>query len=237
MEIDQSLIYIIILIFTALILSLIVLFLSFVKILKSYLEIKEGKDKYIDPKILLLRAHAKSQKIIEDATDKAGQIITSSEAIKYGKVDNIQKLLEEVNAQYLKIYQQSINEIREESIKTLQNVPEYIKTLLSKETLEIKDELTQEIKKSQGLALQKISEAYKKVDEEVSTYRKMRLDALDNTIINIIQRVSRKVLSREISTEEHEKLVLKALEEAKKQNVFLSTDSVNEEQTNSHSDK
>jgi len=223
MQIDQSIVLIFILIFTALTLALIALLLAFVKVSNNYMDTKEGKDKYPDPKILLLRAHVKSQKIIEEAVDKASQIVSSSEALKTSKVDNIEKEIEKANAAYLKIYQESIAKIQNESLKGLQNVPDYIKALLSKETLGIKDELSTEIKKAQEDAKQLVSEAYKKADQEVASYRKMRLDALDNTIVNIVQAVSRKVLTREIDVNEHEKLVMKALEEAKKQNVFASS--------------
>jgi hypothetical protein len=224
MQIDQSIVLIFILIFTALTLALIALLLAFVKVSKNYMDTKEGKDKYPDPKILLLRAHVKSQKIIEEAVDKASQIVSSSEALKTSKVDNIEKEIEKADAAYLKIYQESIAKIQNESLKGLQNLPDYIKALLSKEALGIKDELSTEIKKAQEDAKQLVLEAYKKADQEVASYRKMRLDALDNTIVNIVQAVSRKVLTREIDANEHEKLVMKALEEAKKQNVFASSD-------------
>jgi len=231
-QIDQSIIFIFILIFIALTLALVALLLAFVKLSKSYMDTKEGKDKYPDPKILLLRAHVKSQKITEEAVDKAAQIVSSAETLKAGKVDNIEKEIEKADATYLKIYQESIAKIQDESLKGLQNLPEYIKALLSREALGIKDELSTQIKKAQEDAKQMVLEAYKKADQEVASYRKMRLDALDNTIVNIVQAVSRKVLTKEIDPNEHEKLVLKALEEAKKQNVFAPSDIQDEEVTN-----
>ena len=43
---------------------------------------------------------------------------------------------------------------------------------------------------------------------------------IDESIVMILKEVARKVLAKEISQEEHEKLVLKALEEAKRQGGF-----------------
>lgn len=220
MQIDQSLIYIVILIFTTLTIFIVGVLFAYLRLVKNYLDIKEGRNKYPDPKELLIRAHAKSQKIIEDATDKAKQIISSSESLKVKNLDEIQKQIEKAQANNLKLYQDSVTKIQNESIEVLKNVPEYIKALLSKEILIVKDDLLSEIKVAHENAKKTIEQAYQKADSEVADYKKVRMDALDKTIISIVQQISRKVLNKEIETYEHEKLVIKALEEAKRQNVF-----------------
>ncbi|MCL4387176.1 hypothetical protein M1307_02130, partial [Patescibacteria group bacterium] len=156
------------------------------------------------------------------ATEKANQIISSSEVLKTRNLDNIQKQIDKADSYYLKTYEEVISKMHQESIKVFQNIPEYIKALLSKEVSDIKGQLFSGIGKTQEDARELILAAYKKVDQEVETYKKVRLDALDKSILNIVQEVSRKVLIREIDMNEHEKLVVKALEEAKKQNVFSS---------------
>jgi hypothetical protein len=220
MQIDQSLIYIIVLIFTTLTIFIVGVLFAYLRLIRNYMDLKEGKDKYPDPKELLLRAHAKSQKIIEDATEKANQIISSSETLKTKNLDDIKKQIEKAQENDLKIYQVSVSKIQEESIKVLQNVPDYIKALLSKEILIVKDDLLSEIKVAHDNAKALIEQAYQKADDEVAVYKKVRMDALDKTIISIVQQISRKVLNKEIESQEHEKLVIKALEEAKRQNVF-----------------
>lgn len=220
MQIDQSIIYIVILIFTTLTVFLIGFLFAYLRLVSRYLDLKEGKDRYPDPKALLLRAHSKSQKIIEDATERANQIISSTETLKTQSIDNIQKQIEKAQLNNFKLYQGSVSKIQEESIKVLQNVPEYIKALLSKEILMVKDDLLSEIKIAHENAKALITQAYQKADDEVYTYKKVRMDALDKTIVAIIQQISRKVLNKEIETSEHEKLVIKALEEAKRQNIF-----------------
>lgn len=226
MQIDQSLIYIVILIFTILSIFIVGVLFAYLRLVRNYLDVKEGKDKYPDPKMLLLRAHAKSQKIIEDATDKANQIISSSGTLKTKSLDDIQKQIEKIQNNNLKIYQDSVNKIQDESIRVLQNVPEYIKALLSKEILIVKDDLLSEIKTAHENAKAIITQAYQKADDEIAEYKKVRMDALDKTIISIVQQISRKVLNKEIEANEHEKLVMKALEEAKRQNVFSEGDGV-----------
>lgn len=235
MQIDQSIIYIVILIFTTLTVFLIGLLFVYLKSVRNYLDLKEGKDRYPDPKALLMRAHAKSQKIIEDATDKANQIISTSEMLKTKNLDNIQKQIEKADLNNFKLYQESVSKIQNESMKSLQNVPEYIKALLTKEILVVKDDLLTEIKVAQENAKAMITKAYQEADSEVASYKKVRINALDKTIISIVQQISRKVLNKEIEISEHEKLVMKALEEAKRQNVFSEEDEIRDSQ-NSHVD-
>lgn len=221
MQIDQSLVYIVVLVFTVLTAFLVGIVFVYLRLVKRYTDAKEGRDKYPDPKALLLRAHAKSQKIIEDATDKARQIITSAEEQKKNDLDEVQKQIEKAQKENYKIYKDSVSKIQDESMKLLQNVPEYIKALLSKEIMQVQENLVSEIRVAHENAKDVITQAYKKADDEVEEYKKVRMDALDKTIISIVQQISRKVLNKEIEAVEHEKLVIKALEEAKRQNVFL----------------
>ena len=226
MQIDQSIIYIAVLIFTTLTVFIVGLLFIYIRLVRNYIDLKEGRDKYPDPKALLIRAHAKSQKIIEDATEKANQIISSSETLKTRNLDDIQKQIEKIQANNLKIYQDSVNKVQEESIKTLQNVPEYIKALLSKEIVIVRDDLLSDIKTAHDNAKALIEQAYQKADDEVYVYKKVRMNALDKTIISIVQQISRKVLNKEIESHDHEKLVIKALEEAKRQNIFSETEEI-----------
>ncbi len=105
MQIDQSLIYIVIILFTTLTVLIVGIVFAYLKLVKNYMDVKEGKGKYPDPKELLMRAHAKSQMIIEDATDKANQIISSSESLKTKSLDDIQKQIDKIQSNNLKIYQ------------------------------------------------------------------------------------------------------------------------------------
>lgn len=227
MQIDQGLIYIVVLIFTVLVIFLIGIVIAYIRSIKRHASIKEGGEKYPDPKALLLRAHAKSQKIIEEATERANQIISSTEDLKKNDLGQIQKEIEKAQKENYEIYKSSVYKIQDESMKLLQNVPEYIKALLSKEILSVKDDLVAEIKVAHENAKEIITQAYKKADDEVEVYKKVRMEALDKTTINIVQRISRKVLNKEIEAADHEKLVMKALEEAKRQNIF-SNNSNNE---------
>jgi hypothetical protein len=236
MQIDQSLIYIVILIFTVLVLFLVGILYAYLKLVRNYLDVKEGRDRYPDPKALLLRAHAKAQKLIEDATEKASQIISSSETLKSKNLEDVQKQIEKAQIDSLKIYQNSVSKIQEDSLKVLQNVPEYIKALLSKEVLVVKDDLLDEIKIAHENAKKLITQAYQKADSEVADYKRVRMDALDKTIISMVQKISRKVLNKEIEPTEHEKLVLKALEEAKRQNIFSEFDETDKNDRSEKSD-
>ena len=65
-----------------------------------------------------------------------------------------------------------------------------------------------------------IIEAYKKAESEVQEYKSARLKQIEESLVYILENIAKRVLVKEISQDEHEKLVLKALEEAKRQGIF-----------------
>ena len=59
-----------------------------------------------------------------------------------------------------------------------------------------------------------------KVEKESEEYRKNKLGKIDEEIRQIVLSAAREVIGRAISLSEHEDLVNKALEKAKKEHIF-----------------
>jgi len=60
-----------------------------------------------------------------------------------------------------------------------------------------------------------------KSEKEVEQYKKNRLEQVDEQVRDIIFRAAKEVIGRSISFSEHEDLVNKALEKAKKEKIFV----------------
>lgn len=60
-----------------------------------------------------------------------------------------------------------------------------------------------------------------KSEKEVEEYKKNRLAQIDEQVRDIVFRAAKEVIGRSISFSEHEDLVNKALERAKKEKIFL----------------
>jgi len=150
---------------------------------------------------------------------------------------NLQQKIEEELVKSSKLYASKYEEILKEtqgqSIKILQNIPQDIKTVLAKEIQSVHITIEEEVKKAEEEAKGVVVLAYQKAESEVEKYKLARLRQVDESIVMILKEVARKVLSKEINMEEHEKLVMKALEEAKRQGVFEQGESaINKEDQN-----
>lgn len=61
----------------------------------------------------------------------------------------------------------------------------------------------------------------KKAQDEISTYKQNQLEGIDSQVAQIIDRVAPEVLGKSISLDDHEDLVWKALDRAKREGIFV----------------
>ncbi|KKQ51414.1 hypothetical protein A2865_02815 [Candidatus Woesebacteria bacterium RIFCSPHIGHO2_01_FULL_39_17] len=226
-NIDQSLIYIIFLLLAALVLLLVGLVIAYLRLLTKLTSSKSEK-LTVDPRNLLIQAQTKGQKILEEAYTKAREILARSDDFSKDQEVKISEELKKSTNIYVNKYQDILEKTQEESIKILQNIPEDIKALFLKEIGEVRKNLIQEVEKVEKDARQIVLDAYQKAEADVEKYKLERMRQVDESIILILKDVARKVLSKEINKEEHEKLVMKALEEAKRQRVFNKQGDLNQ---------
>lgn len=200
-----------------LLVGVIILYLGLVR---KYLGLRDAKDKDLDPHTILSKAQKRSQEILEDAHRTATEIVGRAEKFLSAQEGKVAKELEKASESYANYFKDSLRRVEDDAKKTLDNVPEEIKKIYATEIVNIRTTLEAELSKAREDSRQIVLEAYKKAESEVENYKKQRLNQIDESIIIILQEVARKVLSREINQEEHEKLVMKALQEAKRQHVF-----------------
>lgn len=97
---------------------------------------------------------------------------------------------------------------------------EELSDLVSKKGVEISDfvakQQTEQVRESQYFVANMLS----KVEKESEEYRKNKLGKIDEEIRQIVLSAAREVIGRAISLSEHEDLVNKALEKAKKEHIF-----------------
>lgn len=217
---DQSIIYILVLLLVSIILLCIGLLAMYFRLVKRYEELRHGKEANIDPETLLSQARLRSQQILEEAHTKSIQILARSEEIV--KKDNgiIAQELQKLHENYAKTYKEAIDNTKNVAEKMIQNIPQDVKVSLISAIDGFRLSLAHEVNKAQQLASGAIREAYEKAAQEVNKYKEERMAQVDRSILLIVKEVTEKVLSKSVSLEEHEKLVQKSLEEAKKQKVF-----------------
>lgn len=65
-----------------------------------------------------------------------------------------------------------------------------------------------------------VGEITKKAQEDIEDYKKLQFDGVDLQVSEIVERVSREVLGKIITKEEHERLIWEAVEKAREQGIF-----------------
>jgi hypothetical protein len=80
--------------------------------------------------------------------------------------------------------------------------------------------LASEIQKTQAETRRVLLGAYKKMEDEVEAYKVERLKKVDERIFDLLKDASVKAIGKLLSPEDHEDVVIKALEDAKRENVL-----------------
>jgi hypothetical protein len=158
-------------------------------------------------------ALAKERKILDDATNEATQIITKTQFLtdesKMSLDQTLAKMEEEIEKEaggtsheFTKTYSSSLQKLAAESLKEFQTITKTMETDLQKQTKEYRESLLPGLQK------------------EMDEYKKLRLAQADRTITHVIQEVSQEILNKSLSLEDHEQLLIQALEKAKKEGAF-----------------
>lgn len=221
---EKTITYSIILIIIALILLLIGVVVSYLRLIKKFYQ---RRDEDVDPAKILKIAQAKSSQMLEEANNvltqahkKAAEVISSAREHLTENEAQIDKALGKATQVYAEKYQNMLNITQSESIKVFQNLPSKLESAFHTEIEKIFSNLSGQVQAAQDDASEIVRKAYLEVEKEVEEYKKQRMKQVDDSLILILENIARKVLAKEITPEEHEKLVMKALQEAKKQGLF-----------------
>ena len=117
-------------------------------------------------------------------------------------------------------YKNTLETLKINNLKLLQSIINDIKTQAQTNVEDFKEILEKETVKSQQLVGEKIDEEYQTLHKELEIYKAKRLKQIDDSVYEILQNVSKKVLGKSIKLNDQEELVLDSLAEAKKEGLF-----------------
>ena len=162
---------------------------------------------------ILDNALAKERKILEQASFEANQIITGAQYVNRTSKETVdaamQKMIVDINQEafsaakdFMASYQTTLKQLSGQSLTGFQTASSELHLDLQKQMKEFHEKMLPELEK------------------QLEEYKQTRLKQAEETITNIVQRVSREVFNAAIPIEEHHKLLIEALEKAKKQGIF-----------------
>jgi hypothetical protein len=180
---------------------------------------------------LLNTARIKAIKIIDDANNRALDIVskvtlstdTASEKFKedLALASSTQiKEFEKATSDFARIYSQILQDLKSKNIEVFQNVSKDIETDTTEEIRNFKESMQKLTTLSQKEVAKKIDVDYKASKKEIEDYRKEELRKIDSGIYELLGKISKLVLGKALNLSEHENLIEKSLEKAKKEGAF-----------------
>src|SRR3989344_1660268 len=110
--------------------------------------------------------------------------------------------------------------IKAKNIEVFQNVSKDIEINTTEEIKNFKESMQKLTTLSQEEVKKKIDTDYEVLKKEIADYKKEELQKIDSGIYELLEKISKIVLGKALSLADHEGLIEKSLEKAKKEGVF-----------------
>lgn len=160
-------------------------------------------------KKILDHAHHQSQHIVAKAQEEALQIISAANVSASDNKRNVDERADKLAREQLRKF--------EENLRT---ISEGLKQATVKEAGEFRKALELETTKGQKMVGESLANQFDKVAVEIDEYKKNKMKEVDAQIHEIIGEVFVKIAGKLIPVDQQQKLVISALEQAKKDHVF-----------------
>lgn len=189
--------------------ALALLILSYEQALKQLQKL--GKEK----EDLRERAQKRASLLLDEARERALAIIEQAAIVRDDAKEEVRRAMQATSQDLLAKYHGMLDDLKEENINLFKNVSKDIKEGAVHEVGDFQTGLHQETIAAQKLVEEKIRLAWEKAEKEIEAYKQEKLKAIDDSLDRVLQFVTKRLLGKTISLQDHEDLVLKALEEAK----------------------
>jgi len=197
----------------------------YVRLLREHNKLKEEKARLTAEaqraaQEMLEKAQKEGEQLINQAHQKAAEIIKNTEILSTDSKNKMLSALEEVSRVNTENFKKTLSDAKNDIATVLAKVSTDLASSALTEVATFRGTLQKDLISTQAALSAAVNEGYKKIEEEMAKYRQVRLSQVDETIFEILREVTQKIIGRVVSFEEHEELVKKSLEEAKRQNIF-----------------
>lgn len=211
---DSALTYITIFLTSILGLFLAFVSFSFARLIQKYHKIKEEKEN------LEKNFEAEADKIVKQARDKAQKIINEAIIVSQDTKKEITSALQNASQDQINDFKNLQDDIKNQILTIFKTTTGQFEAVAKSEIENFQSNLQGQITSTQGFLQKTIEEALAGIQSEIDEYKEKSLKEAENSIIEIIKLATKNFLGEVISPDDHEKLVMSSLEEAKKENLF-----------------
>jgi F0F1-type ATP synthase membrane subunit b/b' len=191
-------------------LSIFVLAMTLAIVIKAYYDLlREFKKQSVNKEAIESEARKRAEEIVSMAQDQALRLMEKAKLETGEKETALARELHKLTEGQVGEYKLS-----------LQNISKDIQEETLREFGKFKETLAAETIKTQESIQKRIEVEYEKMLRELSEARDKRYKDLEVEVVAAVREISKKVFGRAMSAEDHEQLIIQALEEAKKNHVF-----------------
>lgn len=205
-------------------------FLKRMRISSGDLE-QQKREQYEKAEALIGQARQESLRIIEEGNKKASEILQKTEAIKQETEKHFADVLEEVSkketerivqisGELIAAYRQMLEGTKQQYTAAAAATAQEMAGDAQKSLGAFQEFLKDQTSRYQGALKQQVQEGFLNAQKEINDYRRDSLRKVEEAIYRILSTVSKAVFGKALSMEEHQELVIRSLDEAKKQGFF-----------------
>lgn len=169
---------------------------------------------------IIRQAHQQARDIIKQASSQAKHILTDTQFIKSHAAKELDRDMAKEAAAILQSYQEALEQVTQEAVAEMKNAANSINQVGTNEVDAYRESLKKELVVHKDALDKMVADEFAKARSEVEAYKKDQMGKVDKAVSKVVVTIVEKVLGRMISTEDHEELVLQALEQAKKDGLF-----------------
>lgn len=199
---------------------------------KFHVEIQDTGDETLKKNTQVLdQARQKAIKMIDEANNKAMDIVnkanlsTDIASANFNqeliRITSMQaKEFEKISSDFIKFYGQYLTDLKSKNMEVFQNISKNIERSTTEEIRNFKDSIEKTTVSSQDMVKKKIDAEYETIQTEINNYKDRELKRIEDEIFTLLEKISKLTLGKAINLSDHEDLILKSLEKAKKEGVF-----------------
>jgi F0F1-type ATP synthase membrane subunit b/b' len=184
-----------------------------------------------DYKHIIKKAHKHAKTLLQDTTAAAGEILSGTRQTNEHLEEQLDKVLQGIAATDIHTLKTTTAELDADYQKSLQSVQEQMRQAALEMIQNTKKEYDEKLEaftntllrtgmETQTTVNKKAEELLATADSEIAEYKKEKIEKIDQEVSSLVQKVYRDVLRMSIPENVHQDLVLKSLDEAKKDGLF-----------------
>lgn len=189
------------------------------ELMSQHLEQMES-EKQVSAMTIRAKAEEEAQEILKDARIKSQRLVEDAQMFSTTGSKKLQDALDFMLQDQTRAFTDEMKNARAETEKRLLSVADEVNQMAATELKVFANTLQEQTKKTQAEAAANIQQVFASMGEEVEKYKKARLVMVDQVVRDMVLKVAREVMGETLTISDHETLVIKALEEAKKKNVI-----------------